>query len=208
MAEVESRGGGASGARDSMPSTFAPSASSPRPIATNRAVRPASEPSASRIRKQLTTEGDGQPLRTAVAPRLVVRARHEGATVPVVLDELPEVPSSPFVLAKERARAVVSIDALAGWNWLSILRRSRSRPSRSPKLMEACAAPTSISGSVRDHFRLASGSLLVRQLVGRCSLLSQFGSRRASRRRKGDEYRIVRRPRSVVSARQADTVDD
>jgi len=50
MAEVESRGGGASGALDSMPSTSAPSASSPRPIATNRAVRPASEPSASRIR--------------------------------------------------------------------------------------------------------------------------------------------------------------
>jgi len=65
--------------------------------------------------------------------------------------------------------------------------------------MEACAAPTSISGSVRDHFRLASGSLLVRQLVGRCSLLSQFGSRRASRRRKGDEYRKGWWPRSVVT---------
>ena len=42
----------------------------------------------------------------------------------------------------------------------------------------------------RARFGAASGSLLVRQLAGCCSLLSQFGSRRASRRRKGDEYRI------------------
>ena len=53
------------------------------------------------------------------------------------------------------------------------------------------------SALTRDHFRLASGSLLVRRLVGCCSLLSQYGSRRVRGRRKGDEDRIGRWPRSV-----------
>lgn len=53
------------------------------------------------------------------------------------------------------------------------------------------------SALTQDHFRLASGSLLVRRLVGCCSLLSQSGSRRVRGRRKGDEDRIGRWPRSV-----------
>ena len=52
-------------------------------------------------------------LQSVVAHKVVVRVRHDGAIVRVVLDELPDVPSSVFVIAAEGSRAVASVDALA-----------------------------------------------------------------------------------------------
>ena len=84
----------------------------PHALVASRQVATAAAPASGPL-NPIKAAGEGPTRRPAVARKVVVRARHGGATVRVLLDEVPEAPSSVFVLAEDGVRVVVSVDELA-----------------------------------------------------------------------------------------------
>jgi ParB family chromosome partitioning protein len=81
-------------------------------VSKHRAASAADSPSGALHRMKST--GEGRARRTSCASQVVVRARHGGATVRVLLDDVPAEPDSVFVHGEDGVRTVARIDALVG----------------------------------------------------------------------------------------------